>query len=597
MHTINDIHRQFAEYFKHPDLKPFAYLLSQRMQEGHICVDVFEANKFSASIPYPAPYYAEKLKEIPALVGTTVDDLKPFIVYQDKLYLHRYFTYETMVLKSIGKLLKEEATEKDQRQEALQTIKELVGSFQADDDIKLLPPNEQIDWQLAAAIQGVLHNFTIITGGPGTGKTTTVAKLLSLLFTINPNYTIALAAPTGKAAMRMAESLSQTKLPLTPAVREKFSALHPNTLHRLLKYDPNSVNFKYNKNNPLPYDVIIVDESSMIDVALFAKLLSAVHKTTRLILLGDKHQLAAVEAGSLFGDLCNAQNASNSINASTASYINSFIQDKARKISDHYIQTSLHPLVNHIIELQRSHRFNSIGGIGKFSKAILQNDGEALNDFLIDSTNTTVKIDTLFDVQLFENFIQGYQDFIQETNIVEALNKLNLLRVLCAVREGEQGLYKTNAFIESYLKQKGLIKLDNTFYENRPIIITKNYPELKLFNGDIGIVRKDTNGNLRAWFLDSDNTLHAILPAYIADAETVFAMTIHKSQGSEYDHAWVILPQQSGNPLLTRELLYTAVTRAKKSVVVQTSAAILFETTANTVKRASGITDRFQEIC
>jgi exodeoxyribonuclease V alpha subunit len=175
------------------------------------------------------------------------------------------------------------------------------------------------------------------------------------------------------------------------------------------------------------------------------------------------------------------------------------------------------------------------------------------------------------------------------------LDKFNQLRVLCAVREGAQGLYSLNKAIETYLSKKNLINPNNDYYENRPIIITKNYPDLKLFNGDVGIVRKDDAGNMRAWFEDSNKNIRSVMPGYIAHAETVFAMTIHKSQGSEYPKVMVVLPEARGGQLLTRELLYTAVTRAKESLILQCTAALMCSTCAQGVSRTSGIVERLKE--
>ncbi|MCW3109774.1 MAG: exodeoxyribonuclease alpha subunit, partial [Segetibacter sp.] len=196
---------------------------------------------------------------------------------------------------------------------------------------------------------------------------------------------------------------------------------------------------------------------------------------------------------------------------------------------------------------------------------------------------------------LFEQFVEGYAEYIKEPDIKKALQKLNQLRVLCAVREGEQGLYSLNTAIENYLRKKKLITKKSEYYENRPIIVTKNYYSLGLFNGDVGIIRPDENGVLKAWFEDSNNELKSVFPGYVAESETVFAMTIHKSQGSEYDKVLVILPDNSNIQILTRELLYTAVTRAKSKVIVQASEAVILHTAEGVVERASGIMERFEE--
>lgn len=595
MKTIDDVHQLFANFFKNETLAPFAYLLSKKLQEGHICIHKNDPALNSNEIPYEPPFNAANLNAIHQLVGSS-KDIRPFILHKDQLYLQRYFNYESTILHKIGALLKSEITQQEDRKNELMKISVLVKSLQANYPINTSLDGDPIDWQLSAALLGVLNNFTIITGGPGTGKTTTVAKILSLLLTINPLCKIALAAPTGKAAMRLAETLKQTSLPVSQQIKERFSQLKPNTIHRLLNPIADTIYFKHDQSNPLVYDVVIVDEASMIDVALFAKLIDAIGPDTRLILLGDKNQLASVEAGSMFGDLCKTQDSLNRLSQESADFINQFITDPKRKIADTFINTTTHPLTEHIIELQRSHRFSSTGGIGKFSNAIITNKEAVLKDFILSKNEPAVIIDTNRDNILFESFANGYRDYLLEPNISLALQKLNHIRVLCAVREGPQGIYATNRLIESYLTKQNLIDTKDEFYENRPIIVTRNYTDLALYNGDIGIIRKDSNGNMRAWFEDSDKNLRSVMPGYITGAETVFAMTIHKSQGSEYNQVLVILPPNSGSQLLTRELLYTAVTRAKEKVIVQSSENILLETAKGSVTRASGIIHRFEEI-
>ena len=595
MKTIDDVHQLFANFFKNETLAPFAYLLSKKLQEGHICIHKNDPALNSNEIPYPPPFNAANLNTIHQLVGSS-KDIRPFILHKDQLYLHRYFNYESRILHKIGALLKSEITQQVGRKNELIKIAGLIKSLQANYPINAFLDGDSIDWQLSAALLGVLHNFTIITGGPGTGKTTTVAKILSLLLTIHPLCKIALAAPTGKAAMRLAETLKQTSLPVSQQIKDRFSQLKPNTIHRLLNPIADSIYFKHDQSNPLVYDVVIVDEASMIDVALFAKLIDAIGPDTRLILLGDKNQLASVEAGSMFGDLCKTQESPNRLNQESADFINQFITDQERKISNTFINTRKHPLSEHIIELQKSHRFSSTGGIGKFSNAIIMNNEAILKEFILSNKEPAVIIDTNRDNILFESFVAGYREYLLEPDISLALQKLNHIRVLCAVREGPQGIYATNRLIESFLNKQNLIDTKDEFYENRPIIVTRNYTDLALYNGDIGIIRKDSNGNMRAWFEDSDKNLRSVMPGYITGAETVFAMTIHKSQGSEYKQVLVILPPNSGSQLLTRELLYTAVTRAKEKVIVQSTENILLETAKGSVTRASGIIHRFEEI-
>jgi len=598
MQTLNNVHQQFASFFKSELLQPFAFLVSKKLSEGNICVPIDDAEaELAESSFYNAAIVAtakNKLVTEP-LVSRADGPTQPFVLHNNRLYLRRYFAYETQILEKLKAFIAAERDKEEERKKGVENIASFIsGLFDGRQDELSANGEENVDWQLVAAISGVLNNFTIITGGPGTGKTTTVARLLAILFTVDPTLKVALAAPTGKAAVRMAESLKKASSAMPASVSKKFEELVPGTIHRLLGYKKDSPYFKHNSDNPLNYDVVIVDESSMIDVALFAKLLSAITNDTRLILLGDKEQLASVEAGSLFGDLCKSQ-ATFSISADRAELINSLINEKDKRITADYISNeSFHLLFEHIVELKKSHRFSGEKGIGRFSKAVINNRPDELITFL-QNNDVQVMIDTMYDSKVFETFVRGYSAYIRETDIKAALTKLNELRVLCAIREGEHGLYNINKHIEKYLQQLKLIKPLTDYYENRPIIVTRNYYDLGLFNGDVGIIRPDENGVLKAWFEDASGELKNVLPGFISEAETTFAMTIHKSQGSEYDHVLVILPSNASIPVLTAELLYTGITRAKTKVIVQATEEVILETAKRRVKRASGIMERFAE--
>ena len=597
MLTINDVHQQFAEYFNVPELKPYAYLLSRKLSEGHICLDLDKINEQPEDIPAWCRNLAPGSKPLQSmpLVAKNGDDRQPFVLHRDNLYIQRYFRYETSFVNSILNALKSEKKAEAERLAALNAHASIIKKLLRAD----LPATvdagtfeDPTDWQVAAAISGILNNFTIITGGPGTGKTTTVAKILSILFTMHPELKVALAAPTGKAAARMAESLRNTKLAPDKKLVEKFQALTPSTIHRLLKWQSGTPYFRYNRDNPLHVDVVIVDECSMIDIALFAKLLEAIGPDTRLILLGDKDQLASVEAGSLFGDLCKSLSGLNLFTKDRLSFINAFIPDTKRHIaSTHQSNGDPHPLFEHLVELRHSHRFTGFFGIGRFSKAIIAGDKATLQE-----PNEQVTVDGDYSPELFSTFVAGYTAFIEEKDIRAALRLMNNLRVLCAVREGAQGLDAVNRSIERLLHDRKKIIVNSEFYENRPIILTRNYYEHGLFNGDTGIIRPNEKGVLMAWFEGSAGDLKAVLPGYLNEAETVFAMTIHKSQGSEFDEVLVVLPTTAQANILTRELLYTAVTRAKKRVYIQGSMEVILAAASRHVQKASGIASRFHEL-
>lgn len=587
-----DVNWQFARAFPEPRLHPHLHLLAKKLQDGHICIDATPI-KTEEDISSGIHYLPEKdLSELKPWVGNATA-LSPFILHRHRLYLQRYFHYETSLLQHIQRLLTAEKLYQSDYLNQLQQQTGLMKDLSATHTVDGLPPHLAADWQLAAALMAALQHLTIITGGPGTGKTTTVAKIIWLLLSIQPALRIALAAPTGKAATRMAESLQSTTLPLPASVRTTIEQLKPATLHRLLGYRQNSIYFRYNEEQPLPYDLIIVDECSMIDVAIFAKLLSAIGPKTRLLLLGDKNQLASVEAGSMFGDLCNQTEAINSFTDTTQKLLNEFIPEATRKIPASLPNT--HPLAEHIIELQYSHRFTINSGIGRFSHAVLHNQTDVLESFLNQPPNAEVQVVTPPHEIVLEQFLDGYKDYILADDISEALRLFQQQRILCATRDGKGGLYDSNQVAEAWLKKQQLLQPDNGFYENRPILITRNNQQLNLINGDIGIVRT-INGQKKVWFDTGNGQVRGVSIHYIQNAETVFAMTIHKSQGSEYNRVLVRLPDNTHLPLLTRELLYTAVTRAKQQAIILSSREVLKAATAVRVLRASGINDRMDEI-
>lgn len=578
MNTVDDVHEQFASFFN-ATLQPYAYRVSKKLSEGHICVrlDDMESDAHKALLDE-------------AMVASASSDTKqPFVLHNNRLYLQRYFNYETMILDRLQEFIDSGKQVESKRIQDIRRESNFITTlFKRRDTEK-----ETTDWQQVAAISAVLNNFTIITGGPGTGKTTTVAKILSILFKINPDFKVALAAPTGKAATRMAESLRLSSSTFDRFTAAKIETLAPQTLHRLLKSRKDSPYFTHNRQNPLNYDLIIVDESSMIGVALFAKLLDAIPSKSRLIMLGDKDQLASVEAGSLFGDLCQAQTQLNLFSAERTFLINELNGNLPHPSFKDTEEVQRHPLFQHVVELKVSYRFSSEGGIGKFSKAIINNQQAVLDEFMFSDIDSQVEIDCLYSAELFQNFVAGYKNFILENDIKNALANLNDLRVLCAIKEGGQGLKAVNQSIEKYLEAKGLLDLRAEFYINRPIIITSNNYELGLFNGDIGLIRPDETGAIKVWFEDGQGNLKAVYPGLIDRMETVFAMTIHKSQGSEFDKVLIILPQTENIAILTRELLYTGVTRAKSKVYLQGAMSVIKQTAENTVQRASGIAQRF----
>lgn len=605
MDKIN-LHHHFAKYFKEHAIEPYLYVLSKRMESGHICIpidktiqdELAEIDATLSSIDM----------EGSALISRTGNELKPFVFFGDKLYLQRYFQYETNVIER----LKEKVAQKDQFEQRKAEIDNCRDFIQEEiskkEDVSNYGDDEKPDWQAIAAIQGVLNNLTIITGGPGTGKTTTVAKVLGLLKkTNNEKLTVALAAPTGKAAVRMKESLLDSVL--------KFDGLNiadivedavPKTLHRLLGTKLNSPFFKHTRDNLLPFDVVIVDECSMVSVAMFSKLLDAIGPNTRLILLGDSDQLASVDAGSLFGDICQSQeNTENKFPLDHLDWMNSLLQSDRH--TNQVLDNHENFLNQHLIRLKKTYRYDQSSKMGQFTKAVIKGDTDTLKEVIGLPDDGKLSIDFDYNKNFFENFIKKYTAYINESDIEKALKKMNDCRVLCAVKQTEEGVYEVNQRIQNYLKkhytdknESHLFNPSSELYHNQLIMVTRNQPDLSLFNGDVGIVRGEKD-KLKVYFPSADKDIEnptkkyfEVNPWFIEQWETVFAMTIHKSQGSEFNEVFVILPRNNENRILTRELLYTGITRAKNHAYIQSKLDVLESTTNRKVNRVSGINERIQ---
>jgi exodeoxyribonuclease V alpha subunit len=606
-----DTHEKFARFFEDEKIRPFIYLLSKKMTEGHICLytnDEGNLDELIGTSYEKATLDNSFLNNSSDLVSTNRNDNRPFIYDNDRLYLNRYFTYETNIIDRLASSLKLSDEELAQRTDFLNLSKEFIKKLALNDNIASYLPEEKPDWQLIAALQAFINNFTIITGGPGTGKTTTVAKVLSLLFKSNPNLKVALAAPTGKAAMRMKESLEGNKNIQAWEIESIIKDIEPSTIHRLLGVIKDSHRFKKNKHNSLDYDVVIIDEASMIGAALFSKLLDAIdHRKTRLLLLGDANQLASVDAGSLFGDIClTQQHEFNKLSTQKVNFLNSFLNEQHKIDASMFTEKSDNNIFGgHIIELKKTYRYDVHSKMGRFTKHIIKGELDELTEVLADE-EISLLYDPTYDSDIFNAIVMHYTNYIEEEDTVKAIQKLNNVRVLCAVKQSKQGVYHTNERIEKILEKhyakkvanSKLFKPSSDYYHNQAIMVTKNYPDLELFNGDVGIIRKDDD-KLKAFFLDKNGALRSISPGFISECETVFAMTIHKSQGSEFGKVLIILPKKAEIKILTRELLYTAVTRAKTDpnkietvAILQGPKQVLDAATKRNVSRASGLTKR-----
>tara|TARA_R110002072_G_scaffold170552_2_gene324137 strand:- start:56723 stop:58753 length:2031 start_codon:yes stop_codon:yes gene_type:complete len=534
------------------------------------------------------------------------------------LYLRRFWQYEQQIREAIQQRLLHPAGLDDN---CLQEVLD-----------ELFPGlTIPVNWQKIACALAARSRFSIITGGPGTGKTTTVVRLLAALNRINPAdqkpLRIRLAAPTGKAAVRLSESIRSQldELRYPDNIPTEVS-----TVHRLLGPVHNSRFFRHNGTNPLPADVVVIDEASMVDVELMAQLMDALPSHARLILLGDKDQLASVEAGAVLGSLCERAEAGN-YTPDTANWLKK--TTGGQSVPTSMTDASGLPLDQAVTMLRYSHRFGQIPGIGALAQAVNQNADNILALFdgrYAELAHLTLRStrDQKFE-QLILNNEHGYGDYLQLVrelpaqikavtdvavnsatrpdtraildNLAKAiLQAFGRFQLLAALRKGEFGVEELNLRIESILRNEPQ-QQSHEWYAGRPVMLTRNDYALKLMNGDIGIALPypdagADNSRLRVAFMDSShaNGIRWVLPSRLQSIETVYAMTVHKSQGSEFRHTALILPPYD-NPILTRELVYTAITRASGQFTLLDVDPDLLKTAASRrVFRVSGLVDSAQ---
>jgi exodeoxyribonuclease V alpha subunit len=456
----------------------------------------------------------------------------------------------------------------------------------------LFPKVPDIDWQSVAAYSALSGGIIVISGGPGTGKTSTVVKILALLaeskIKNGEGIAISLSAPTGKAAARLREAVNAAvhSLPVSPETISLIPA-ETFTIHRLLGPVKNSHKFRHNKENPLPYDVVVVDECSMVDIALMLRLVQALKPGAQLILLGDKHQLSSVEGGIVFSDICGS---------TEGIYSRDFI-DLGKKFFNIDIPASgsaagISRMNDALIVLNRNYRFGSKSGIGMLSEFIKKGDFSGAMEILEDTDYADVKfIDTPSLNELGDIYREAVQAGIKDQDVStteKIFSLINNLTILTAINNGKFGAEGMNLMAEEILYRLSIIDPVEKFYDGRPVMILRNDYPLSLFNGDMGVV---SNMGSEVLFKEGSGEFRAIHPARLPEHETAYAMTIHKSQGSEFNNVLVVLPDK-WNRAMTRELLYTAVTRAKEGVMIAAGRDIIKEMILTPIKRMSGLKDK-----
>ncbi len=575
-----------------PELYLIILLLSSRLAQGDVCLEIntiagrdlsyfVEGGEITGTVIIPGVERIKSLLEQSGIAGGE-DELLPLILdARDRVYFQKYHMFERTLALSI-KGMASPGT-------ALQFTADSEEMFS-----RLFPlNNKETDWQGVAALTALNSAFSVISGGPGTGKTTTVIRILALLITsMGGGVSIALAAPTGKAAARLRESVedSISTLDVSDEIK-KFIPREAFTIHRLLGSVGGSPEFRHNRDNPLKHDVIVVDECSMADLALMSRFFSAVKPGARVILLGDRDQLSSVEGGAVFGDICDR--------GKEHGYAREFIKQAGdimggRFISDAEVETSAAPLSGAMTILRKSHRFSGGSGIGLLSDLIRTGDADGAVRFLQGGAGGDIMLTGECSPESIEAAVRdGSAEFFGNSGLPPHESVLEFIRgfaILTATRRGSAGSAALNLLVERVLEEAGVIKPSAVFYEGRPVMVTRNDYSLSLFNGDIGVTCFTGEG-LRVMFERPDGERIYIHPARMPEHETAFAMTIHKSQGSEFRDVLVVLPPVE-KKLMTRELLYTAVTRARRRVVIASDGNTVSSMIGNPMVRMTGLRER-----
>jgi exodeoxyribonuclease V alpha subunit len=651
---LRELDRSFALFLHELDPAASAPLLlaaalaSHQLGRGHVCLDLTATLADSpASLSLPPAHAPDTGPALFArtpsqwLLGLRLDGWcaalrasrlcetgagsAPLVLQGPRLYLRRYWQHEQDVRQLVQARLAP-----DPVAPAAQIRPVLDALFSASTGAN------GTDWQKLACALALRQRFAIVTGGPGTGKTTTVVRLLALLQSMalqdgGAPLRIRLAAPTGKAAARLAESIRGALDRLPWGALPHGEALRPQvpsaatTLHRLLGSQPESRHFRHHAGNPLALDVLVVDEASMVDLEMMARLLQALPAGARLVLLGDKDQLASVEAGAVLGELCSRAQQGH-YDAATVQWL----RDCAGQRPPAALQDAAgQPLDQAIAMLRVSHRFTADSGIGRLAEAVNTGDARAaqalwragLDDLrscrLSQPPAALAQDAALRALVLAEHAAPfGHAHYLRRMHTLrppehaapaawdawaaDLLQALGRFQLLCALREGPWGVAGLNTAVAELLRAAGLLHGTQGWFAGRPVLVTRNDYGLSLMNGDVGLTldlpapEPGMPSVRRVAFPAGDGSggVRWVLPARLQAVETVFAMTVHKSQGSEFEHAALVLPPQ-GSPVLTRELVYTGITRAKTWFTLVGNAAargpVLAEAIGRRVLRASGL--------
>ncbi len=597
-------------------------LASAEVGQGHVCLDFETAGRALRANGVAVPEnWSNSLARSEAVTGP--GGRAPLVLDGKRLYLHRYWCYESRIAAGLRELAASRPeTDAGQLKKALHELFPAAGSG-------------ELDRQALAAAIGATRRLTVISGGPGTGKTTAVIKLVRLVCRLDADLAIALAAPTGKAASRLNDALAKG-WPAEAGVRQ----ITAQTLHRLLGYNAARQTIRHDANSPLPADIVVVDEASMVDIGLMARLVAALKPRARLVLVGDRDQLASVEAGAVFGDICSvADGFPPEAAIALESALGAVVPRSDGEVS---------PVSGSIALLKRNYRFGN-KGIGALAGAVIAGDAALALDRLIPSRlvrgsassspsplagedrvgkYNRKAVDRLHShshpsplpsrekehekqtLSASENLswhpLANERQLTRELERVarahfapvkraasaeEALARLDRFRLLAAERRGIFGVEGINVEIESLLG----VRPRDVWYRGRPVLITENDYELELYNGDFGIVWPDVDGRDKLWLTAAGGDLKSVSLARLPAHETAWALTVHKAQGSEFDRVALVLPPRDSK-VATRELVYTGITRAREAVEVWATEPVFRAAVERRIRRASGLAARLVQV-
>ncbi len=600
-----------------------ARALSRAMGDGHVCVWLADlpalaadaaASSGAAGLPATADAWRAALQASRVVGSAAAPADQPLVLDADgRLYLHRLFDLERRLARRLLQAAQPLPADPAADAEAAARLATLFGAR----------PTDAPDWQMLAAALALQRRLTVVSGGPGTGKTTTVVNLLACLLAAEPRTRVVLAAPTGKAAARLAEALRDRAGHLDPALRARLPTA-ATTVHRLLGVRPGHGGlagsgeraFHHDASHPLPLDLLVLDEASMLDLALATRLLEAVPPGARVVLLGDKDQLAAVEAGAVFAEL----SADPSLGPATVQRLAQLCGLPPSAIRPP-LPAAPGALHDSVVWFQRNYRFAHDSGIGRLAAETLAGDGAALlatlrraGDggelaWLADAGERPAEATLDAAERGFAPYAEACRALAAsqppgaapDAAAIGALHAaFGRFRVLCALRAGPRGVETVNALLSRRLQAAiaGLPPAAGAqppvWFAGRPVMVLRNDPGLRLFNGDIGLAWPGADGALQVWFPGADGRWRAVPPARLPAHDTAWAMTVHKSQGSEFDAVLLLLPAQRSR-VLSRELLYTGITRARRRVLLAAGAEVLASAVQATSQRHAGLQARLRE--